>query len=164
MSGDKRPFENRLLSENLLKKLDEIAAPARRIPEQYKPLLDTVARMESRLKPFVEQSARITAFAGKFQTFDLLKPRSSYQGSTYHAGGKTLQTVPQPSTPPIVTSKPHPEKRPSTLDKDADRREIYAQVVREIGRYAQQGVLIEEAAKRAGCTARTMWRAIKGKK
>lgn len=144
--------------------------------EPAKSLAETLASLNESMKPFREMSERakkITepyqrlaqAFQPFTQSLQSLQPLTRVNQHKHNGlDVPDAYLVPQPSTPPIVTSRPHPEKRPSTLDKDADRREIYAQVVREIGRYAQQGVLIEEAAKRAGCTARTMWRAIKGKK
>ena len=57
-----------------------------------------------------------------------------------------------------------PNKRPSTDDKDQERREIYQQVIKEMGLYTQKGVLLNEAASRAGCSVDSIKRAIGIKK
>lgn len=55
-------------------------------------------------------------------------------------------------------------KRPSTDDKDQERREIYQQVVHELGIKTHKGILLKEAAKRAVCSEKTMRRAISPKR
>ncbi|MBO0615387.1 hypothetical protein [Thiothrix fructosivorans] len=131
-----------------------------------KTLAETLAIFNERLRPFRELSERLKQIQAPYQRLG-----QSFQPFTkvnqHKQNGVVMPQsclVPLPQTPPPVAPKPPPEKRPSTLDKNAERREIYQQVVAELGRYAQQGVLLEEAAKRAGCTARTMWRAITDKK
>ena len=57
-----------------------------------------------------------------------------------------------------------PNKRPSTDDKDQERREIYQQVVHELGIKTHKGILLKEAAKRAVCSEKTMRRAISPKR
>ena len=57
-----------------------------------------------------------------------------------------------------------PNKRPSTDDKDQERREIYQQVVHELGIKNHKGILLKEAAKRAVCSEKTMRRAISPKR
>ncbi|EIJ33368.1 hypothetical protein [Thiothrix nivea] len=58
-------------------------------------------------------------------------------------------------------SKLNKEKRQSTYDKNEERREIYKQVVSELGKTTQKGKLVEEAARRAGCKEKTMREALK---
>ena len=57
-----------------------------------------------------------------------------------------------------------PNKRPSTDDKDQERREIYQQVVNELGIKTHKGILLKEAANRAVCSEKTMRRAISPKR
>ncbi|MFM2317786.1 MAG: hypothetical protein RLZZ215_407 [Pseudomonadota bacterium] len=90
-----------------------------------------------------------------------IKP-SGYQKVSYQANAQIIQ--PEYLTPQLTGSPSLPQPRPSIGDKQQERREIYEQVVRDLGRYAQKGLLVAEAAKRAHCSEKTMRAAIKGKK
>lgn len=60
---------------------------------------------------------------------------------------------------------PIPQKKGAyTLEKEQERRAIYRKVVDEMGVSTKKSVLDEEAAKRAGCTARMIREALRAEK
>ncbi len=60
---------------------------------------------------------------------------------------------------------PSPQKKGAyTLEKEQERRAIYRKVVDEMGVSTKKSVLDEEAAKRAGCTARMIREALRAEK
>lgn len=145
-----------------LASLNESLKPFRELSERAKKIAEPYQRLAKAFQPFTQSLQSLRPFTQSLQSLHPLTRVNQHRHNGLDVPDAYL--VPQPSTPPIVTSKPHPEKRPSTLDKDADRREIYAQVVREMGKYCQRGLLEREAAKRAGCSERTIREALKGKK
>ncbi|WP_287602804.1 hypothetical protein [Thiothrix sp.] len=138
--------------------LNEVASPVRRIREQYNPLFDSIARMESMLKPFMEQSERLTVFTTKFQSLDLLKPRSSCQSSISYADGKPLKSA------ELTPQLNNPLPRPTTLDKRSEIREAYAKARHDLGKFAPVGKIIDAVKKETGVSRANIYRALEDKK
>ncbi|WP_028487519.1 hypothetical protein [Thiothrix lacustris] len=137
----------------------------------YRELSEQIDRISEKLKPFRELSERIERITEPsrrltlaLQPFMAIAPyrHANYKANCVPVPEKSL--LPQQSKPPTVTPKPPSEKHQSTLDKNAERLKIYEEVVQEFGRYAQRGVLLDEAAKRAGCSVDSIKRAIGIKK